>query len=155
MYLPLTPPKPERRACPRWRTGAAQTVLMLLSACTLITLRWGYYLPPKDVQDIACDLSRPVIERSVPMVTVTTTTTDVAGDCILITHDTQEMPLMELYDELCEMERRTERDDRSDKENEQDFARQEKAFAARYGLTLQVVQQIKAQGRTWYKADHH
>jgi hypothetical protein len=152
MHLPLTPPQPERPACPRRHTRAWQTVLTLLSFSTLITLRWGYYSPPE--QGFLCIRRIPVpIETPVPMVTVTTTTTDVAGDCILITHDTQEMPLMELYDELTEIERRTERDDRSEAENEQDFVRQEKAFADRYGLTLKVVQQIKAQGQTWYRAE--
>jgi hypothetical protein len=41
----------------------------------------------------------------------------------------------------------------NEEQKEQMFLHEQKAFAKKYGLTLKVVQQIKAQGRTWYKAE--
>jgi hypothetical protein len=147
MHLPLTPPKSERASCPRCAPAA-----IVLGFYFLLVLLKSQQPAHRSI----CVLSVPAIETPAPVVTVTMPQRVFSQRCGYERQETRQMPLMELYDELTDIEKKAVSGyciPLNEEQKEQMFLHEQKAFAKKYGLTLKVVQQIKAQGRTWYKAE--
>jgi len=152
MHLPLLDiPKPHRSRRPQCASASA-----LFGVCLGVSLLWGY----SETAMVGCgsaDAPSASASAPAPVRWVTVITSDGGKDCTLF--QKYEMPLRELYDELCEMEDTAEtevetmpmRGRMSNAFIEQIYLRAEQAFRKKYGLTPPQVARIKAEGSHLHK----